>query len=147
MRLSLASQLPSHLIIPPWRPHEAKLWLQAGTWAVFPACELALRIKGAPRIQPPPRVQLLWALGKPGHTAKTWIKKEIVDKMVHFPTGAASCIIVLHIKDAVMLEIKHSCETAAEAVCVSLCLRQPAWLGARHPDRSCWRGKQDFQTF
>lgn len=35
----------------------------------------------------------------------------MVDKITHFPTGAASSIIALHIKDAVMLEIKHSCET------------------------------------
>lgn len=36
---SLASQLPSYLIIPTWRPHEVKLRLQAGN-LLFPAWEL-----------------------------------------------------------------------------------------------------------
>lgn len=37
--LSLASQLPSHFIIPSWRPHEENLGFRQGT-GLFPACEL-----------------------------------------------------------------------------------------------------------
>lgn len=49
----------------------------------------------------------------------------MVDKITHFPTGAASSIIALHIKDAVMLEIKHSCETLQQRQRWCVCILLP----------------------
>lgn len=139
--LSLASKLPSHLIIPPWTPHEVKLRLQAGSWA------LSSLWTG------PHGPNHLTAYSCSGHWVKldtllTPREREMVDKVTHFPTGAASYI--LHYIWRMLLCFKSNTAVRLHSrgsVCVSFCLRQPAWLGETHPGRSCWRGKQGSQTF
>lgn len=144
--LSLASQLPSHLIIPPWSPCEVKLRLQAGNWAVSSLWT------GTENHRAPWTQHHLPGCSYSGHWVNLDIllkprqKKEIVDKMTFPCRGSKFYYCIIYGRCCYAWNKTQPWDSTAEAemVCVSFCLRQPAWLGATHPGRSCWRGKQGF---